>query len=56
MEHDIGHLVLSTFVGALVCGVLFTIIARKLRTSSIAILLLGGILVGPKLLRLAGRA
>ena len=52
MEHDIGHLVLSTFVGALVCGVLFTIIARKLRTSSIAILLLGGILVGPNFLGL----
>ncbi len=52
MDSHSSHLVLSTFVGALVCGVVFTIFARKLKISSIAILLLGGILVGPEFLNI----
>lgn len=38
---------LTTFAGALVFGVLFNLIARKINLSSIAVMLIGGILVGP---------
>ena len=45
---ETGHEILGTFAGAVVFGVLFTLIAHKLKISSIVVLLLGGIIVGPQ--------
>ena len=45
---ETGREILGTFAGAVVFGVLFTLIAHKLRISSIVVLLLGGVLVGPQ--------
>ena len=47
---ETGREILETFAGAVVFGVLFTLIAHKLKISSIVVLLLGGILVGPQCL------
>jgi NhaP-type Na+/H+ or K+/H+ antiporter/mannitol/fructose-specific phosphotransferase system IIA component (Ntr-type) len=38
----------TTFVGALVFGVIFIVLSKKMRTSAIAVLLLGGIALGPE--------
>ena len=49
---ETGREILGTFAGAVVFGVLFTLIAHKLKISSIVVLLLGGIIVGPQCLGL----
>ena len=45
---DTSREILGTFAGAVVFGILFNLIAYKLRISSIVVLLFGGILVGPQ--------
>lgn len=50
-EHGAEHAhmdVMLTFAGAVVLGVFFTVLAHKMRISSIIVLLLGGIVVGPQ--------
>ncbi len=47
---EIGHDTLTTFAGAMVFGVLFTLIAQKLNMSTIIVLVVGGIVVGPECL------
>ena len=44
--------ILLTFAGAVAFGVLFNLVASKLKISSIVVLLIGGILVGPHFLGL----
>ncbi len=44
--------VLLTFAGALVVGVLFIQLARVIRVSRIAVLLVGGVVVGPQVLNI----
>ena len=41
---------LITFAGAVAFGVLFNLIAQKLKTSTIVVYLVGGIVVGPQVL------
>ena len=44
---EAGRELLGTFAGAVFFGVIFNLIAHKLKISSIVVLLIGGVLVGP---------
>jgi len=46
----LSHNILITFVAAAVLGVIFNIVAQRLKISAIVVLLIGGIIAGPEFL------
>ena len=48
MEDTITHTMLMTMMSAISAGIILTVLARRINVSAIALLLIGGVLLGPE--------